>query len=379
MTAASRAGARAPGTRSQRETPKVVRWVDLLAFLLRHSGPVTWEAIRSGVPDYARHGESGAASAARKFERDKDDLRTFGVPIGTVRVPGSDTEHYRLERAAFYLPYLQTLEADAPPPRRVSRDFYRSLAAQPVESSAIELVRAAAARVRAVGDPVLAEQVDGAMRKLAIDVPRVVRAPEDDVALASRAAIDEATIATITDALVSKRRLTFEHEAIDSGVRTRRTVAPYGLVQLQGQWYLVAHDPSRGADLAGIRKFRVGRLHDVVADERAPVPQFAVLPGFVLTDHAQVQPAWAMGDGATEAMTYEVVRATGAARAALEEGAPVEGAPSRRTVQVRKPDVFVRWLLAFGGAVRPVAPPALVDEWRATIARMRATYAEVSA
>lgn len=379
MTPARRAGPRAPGARSQRETPKVVRWVDLLAFLLRHSAPVTWERIRAGVPDYARHGETGAASAARKFERDKDDLRTFGVPIGVVRVTGSDTDHYRLERAAFYLPYLQTLEADAPAPRRVSRDFYRSLAAQPVEASAIELVTAAAARVRATGDPVLVEQVDGALRKLAIDVPRAGRTPDDALVLAPRAAIDEATIATITDALVARRRLTFEHEAIDTGVRTRRTVAPYGLVQLQGQWYLVAHDPSRGADLAGIRKFRVGRLHDVVADLRAPVPQFAVLPGFDLAAHARVQQPWALGDAPAEAMTYEVVRPTGAARAALDEGDAVEGHAMRRTVQVRRRDVFVRWLLAFGGAVRPVAPPALLDDWRATLARMRAAYAEVPA
>lgn len=379
MTPARRAGARAPGARSQRQTPKVVRWVDLLAFLLRHTTPVTWDDIRVGVPDYARHGDDGAASAARMFERDKDDLRTFGVPIAVVRVPGSATEHYRLERAAFYLPYLQSLEADAPALRRVSREFYRTLAAQPVESSAVELVRAAAARVRAAGDPVLAEQVDGALRKLAIDLPHVARAPDDDVALGPRTPIDEATIAIIADALAARRRLVFAYESIDDGTRTRRTVAPYGLVQLQGQWYLVAHDPSRGDGVAALRRFRVSRMREVVADASAPVPQFEVLAGFDIAEHARVQPPWALGDGATEAMTYEVVRPTGAARGALDEGDAVAGYPMRRTVHVRRREVFVRWLLAFGGAVRPVAPASLVDEWRAALARMRAQYAEVPA
>ncbi len=380
MPAARRAD-RPEGTRSQRETPKIVRWMDLLAFLLRHSTPVTWEQIRRGVPDYARYAETGTERVAveRKFERDKEALRTFGVPITVVPVSGSTVDHYRLERQAFYLPYLQSLEADAPPPRRVSRSFYRSLASQPVEPAAIELVRAAAVCARAVGDPVLAEQVDGAMHKLAIDVPTLRAEPADGVALPPRTPIDAETIATITDALVARRRLTFAYESIADGARRPRTVHPYGLVQLQGQWYVVAHDPARGDDLAAIRTFRVSRMHDVVVDERVAAPHFAPLPGFDLEAYATVRQPWALGDAPAVAVTYDVVRPTGVARAALEEGEGDPDVPTRRTVQVRRPDAFVRWALAFGGAVRPVAPAPIVEAWRATLAAMRDADAEVPA
>jgi hypothetical protein len=48
---------------------------------------------------------------------------------------------------------------------------------------------------------------------------------------------------------------------------------------------------------------------------------------------------------------------------------------------VRRRDTFLRWLLAFGGDVRPVAPPDVVDDWRSLV---RSAYqvhanAEVSA
>ena len=383
MPPARRRAARPDGTRSQRETPKIVRWMDLLAYLLRHSTPVSWTQIRRNVPDYARYGDDPVGkekvAVERKFERDKEALRTFGVPITVAPVSGADVDHYRLERQAFYLPYLQSLEADAPPPRRVSRDFYRALTSQPVEPAAIELVRAAAARARAVGDPVLAEQVDGAMHKLAIDVPTLRAEVADGVALPPRTVIDAETIAAITDALVARRRLSFDYESIADGTRSARTVHPYALVQLQGQWYVVAHDPSRGDDLAALRTFRVGRMRAVRADERAAAPHFTVLPGFDVAAYATVRQPWALGDAPPIAVTYDVVRPTGVARAALEEGEGDPDRPTRRTVPVRRPDAFVRWALAFGGAVQPVAPPAIVDQWRTTLAAMRGAYAEATA
>ncbi|MCU0618456.1 MAG: WYL domain-containing protein [Gemmatimonadaceae bacterium] len=357
--------------------------MDLLAFLLRHSSPVTWDQIRQGVPDYARYDDDpdtpAAAALEKKFERDKENLRTFGVPITVVRVPGSATDHYRLERRAFYLPYLQSLEADAPPPRRVSREFYRSLTSQPVEPTAIELVRAAAARARAVGDPVLAEQVDGAMHKLAIDVPTLRADAHDGVALPARAAIDDATIAVVTEAVAARRRLSFLYESITDGARAPRTVHPGGLVALQGQWYLVAHDPSRGDDLEAIRTFRVTRMHDVVGDQRTVTPQFALPAGFDLAAYATARQPWAIGDAPPTAVTYEVVRPTGVAQAALEEGEPDPDDPARRTIAVRRPEAFIRWTLAFGGAVRPVAPASIVTAWRETLAAMRGAYGEATA
>jgi predicted DNA-binding transcriptional regulator YafY len=235
-------------------------------------------------------------------------------------------------------------------------------------------VRAAAARARAVGDPVLAEQVDGAMQKLAIDVPTLRAESHDGVALPPRTVIDAEAIGVIAEAVASRRRLTFAYAAITDGTQTMRTVHPYGLVALQGQWYLVGHDPSRGDDLGAVRMFRVTRMHDVAADQRGATPQFTPLEGFDLATYDTPRQPWALGDAPPVTVTYEVVRPTGVARSALEEGVADPDDPRRRTIAVRRPEAFIRWALAFGGAVQPVSPASIVSAWRETLAAVRARH-----
>lgn len=368
--------------RSQRGTPRVVRWVDLLAVLLRSSASVPRDTILRHVPDYARQlAPDGTPPDAllRKFERDKDELKAFGIPLETTRDDATGSEHYRLRRTDFYLPYLALQQEGAPPPRKVSRALYHGLRTEPVAPDAIAIVRAAALRARAVGDPVLAEQVDGALRKLAVDLRDVAVAPDDAVALPPRRALDAAVVSTLASALAERRHVRFTYHSIGRDATEARTVAPYALVPLQGQWYLVGHDATRGAGAAGIRMFRVSRIRDAAFDRRGAAPEFAIPADFDRAAWAAPRPVWALGDAPPVPVTFEVVRATGAALEALDEGEPVDGAPMRRTVAVRRPDAFVRWALQFGGAVRPVAPAAIVGEWRAALRTMRAQYAEVGA
>ena len=61
---------------------KIQRWIDLLAALLRRRFPAPLEELAREVPGY----DTGQNKAAlrRTFERDKDELRAFGIPIETV-------------------------------------------------------------------------------------------------------------------------------------------------------------------------------------------------------------------------------------------------------------------------------------------------------
>ena len=86
------------------KSPKIQRWIDLLAALLRHHYPVTFDQLIREVPAYAA--EQKAESRRRTFERDKDELRRFGVPIETVDSNDGDPQGYRLRVRDFYLPYL---------------------------------------------------------------------------------------------------------------------------------------------------------------------------------------------------------------------------------------------------------------------------------
>src|SRR5690242_3117055 len=84
----------AKATRASRVSPppnaaKVQRWIDLLAALLVRRYPASFEELARDVPAYDASGKSSAA-VMRMYERDKDELRAFGVPIETVTVETED-------------------------------------------------------------------------------------------------------------------------------------------------------------------------------------------------------------------------------------------------------------------------------------------------
>ena len=123
-------------------TPKLRRWIDLLAALLRRKYPVTLEERCKEVPGYPETDDAqGKAARRRMFERDKKELRDFGIPIATVAI--EDKPGYALNRASFYLPYLELLKDGRKcTPRRPGRYGYHSLpslCSEPDELAAMEM------------------------------------------------------------------------------------------------------------------------------------------------------------------------------------------------------------------------------------------------
>ena len=86
------AGVEAPAAPSQRRTPKIQRWIDLLAALLRHHYGLTVERLVDEVPAYAA--ATSADARARMFERDKAELRALGVPIATKPIDDGESALY---------------------------------------------------------------------------------------------------------------------------------------------------------------------------------------------------------------------------------------------------------------------------------------------
>jgi len=371
--------AKAKGSRvgGRSAPPKIVRWTDLLASLLRNRYAISFEQIAREVPGYGA-GEKDRASVKRMFERDKKELLRFGVPIETVLDEKGEPTLYTVARTNFYLPYLGLLDAARrpSPPRRgkVGREGYRMLQALAFEPDELAAVAEAAARVRALGDPGVAADADSAMRKLAYDLPvgatAAERAPH---VVPARAQPDPAAFAVLDEALRDRKVVTFDYRSMGSDRTAARTVEPYGLFYLHGHWYLAGRD----RDAGDLRNFRLSRMSGVRRNTaRESTPDYEVPPGFRLREHARSRQAWELGDGDAREVDVRFVRDTGAAAAAARLGAPVEGAPDRRRFTVRRQDAFVRWLLAFAGDARPVAPADVVAEFdaqlRATLALYRA-------
>jgi proteasome accessory factor B len=377
---------------------KLQRWVDLLAALLVRQRYAPFDELAKDIPGYdianAQHD-----SVMRTFERDKDELRRFGVPIETVKDGEGETLGYRLDRKAFYLPYLMVSshERAAHGPKRVDHDGYRSLQTLAFEPDELDAIMEAAARVRALGDPTLAREAEAAIRKLALDLPlgavlqdvaspmaaedRLIRLHRMDTPSEQNAAsftrslramivpprrqADPPVFDRLSDALARRKVVTFDYFAIERDERSRRTVQPYGLFFVSSHWYLAGRDVDRDA----LRNFRLSRLSSVeVNSKKSQSADYEIPHDFSLRDHAQAREPWEIGEGDATAAIVEFTATTGATQAALKLGRAVGGSEHRRQFDVRRPDVFARWLLSFGGDARPIEP-----------AEVRAAYASAAA
>ena len=347
--------------------PKLQRWIDLLAALLRRSFPVTFDQLIAEVPAYAAP-DQNEESRRRTFERDKDELRRFGVPIETVDLD-EDAKGYRLRVRDFYLPYL-TLRAEgveASRPRVVDRFGYQSLPFLSFEPEELAAVVDAGARVRQLGDPLLAEHAESALRKLACDLPVDASGREDEgqpAVARPRAGASAELLATLGGALEARKRVSFRYHAMGSGASGAREVEPVGLFYLNQHWYLAA----RASGETLVKNYRLNRMGDVQVNKAKPGTRDYEIPAdFRLRDHARSRHAWELGAGDAVDAVVAFVAPTGAAAAARRLGEEIAGHPDRRRFTVRRVDAFARWLLAFGGDVVPVTPDALVESYQALV------------
>ena len=353
---------------------KLQRWMDLLAALLVHRYPATFEELAKDVPAYA-DGAKSKPTLMRMFERDKDELRAFGVPIETVTPDDGEPGAYRLKVHDFYLPYLQAVAPTgkaASGPRRIDRYGYHALQSLSLEPDELAVVLAAAGRVRALGDPLLSLDAESAMRKFSVDLPFDELTESDGITFVPpRAKAAEETFELLGDALARRKRVAFDYHAMSTGQTERRNVEPYGLFFVGAHWYLAAHDREREE----LRNFRLNRMSGVRINSARPgTPDYEIAADFQLREHARSREAWEIGDGEALEAIVEFRVPSGAAAAAARLGEPVEGDEKRRLFRPRRVDVFARWLLSLQGDAVPISPDALVQAYREQIGKTLAMY-----
>lgn len=345
---------------------KIQRWVDLLAALLRRSYPVSFEELIRDIPGYQDPGQT-AETRRRMFERDKDELRRFGVPIST-RQNGENEQGYQLRRADFYLPYLELLQHGRTTPLEPRQDRwgYQSLPTLAFEPDELRAIEDVAHRLPMLGVPSVLEDGRSALRKLGAGLPPT----EIEAASATAHA---ATFDLLNDALERRKQVTFGYRSLSADTSRPRTVESYGLFFLGHHWYLAAVES--GADQPVVKNFRLSRMTDVAVNRTKPgTADYAIPADFQLREHAQSRQAWELGSA--DAIVAEVIIAldNGASKAVARLGEEVEGSPDRRRFRVRRLDPFARWVLGFAGAVVPVSPEELVTRHREMVQQTLALY-----
>ncbi len=353
-------------------SPKLQRWIDLLAALLPGDAAISFDALIRRVPAYLLSSQRNEETLRRMFERDKDELRAAGIPIETVMLPDGETQGYRLRTRDFYLPYL-ALRADGRKsvPKRVSRYGYRTLAELTFDADGLSAIRDAAARITQLGDPGLSGHAASAIRKLAFDLPLDSAAMEPSHLAPGSDQVPDAVFEVLDAALASRKLVTFRYRSMHADDERTRTVRPYGLFFLSQHWYLAAAAP----DDPVVKNYRLSRISAPKLNaERPGSPDFARPREFDLRAHAGSRQAWELGEGNGEHATVEFRGDSGAAVAARKLGEAIEGHSNRRRFLVRRRDAFARWLLSFGGEIVPLSPAEMVREFRGLAAATRALY-----
>ncbi|MEE8488011.1 MAG: WYL domain-containing protein [Gemmatimonadota bacterium] len=344
---------------------KTQRWLDLLAFLLGRRTPATVEEIFAAVPAYRRAIEqdtrSSRESVRRMFERDKDELRTAGIPIESERFLvnfGADSDDgYRLRAADFYLPRMHVGgETNEHRETRISSDAPFEVAAEDLEVTLAALREAAD-----IPDSPFAADTRSALRKLSFDLdPVVMDSPVLRVGGSTTPDIQDAT-ELLSDALLRRKRVTFSYHSPARERPTDRDVAAYGLMFERGAWYLIGHDAFRD----DIRVFRVDRMETPVLNRKRPgTPDYEIPTGFSLALYRDRR-AWQYGDGDEPVQVR--VRFSGPLALWAEKngfGQPEENDETGgrlRTFEVYEADPFIDWVLGLGGGAVMIGPPALVS------------------
>lgn len=305
-------------------TDRLERLTNLVALLLDTRAPLTLEQIVDQVDGYPR---GNRESTRRQFERDKELLRSAGLPLVTVPVDHLGGEPgYRIPPEEYELPPLDLTPAER--------------AALHVAVTAVRLDEGAGrAALHKLGG------LDGEAAPALAFLPRLP------------------ALQPLFTAARAHATVTFEHRG------ARRTLDPYAVLFRRGHWYVVGHDHDRAAP----RAFRLDRIDDgsvAVGGAGAFEPPPGLDPVSLLHDDP-----WAFGEGEPTEVTV-LVDAPQAddAVAVVGPDAVVERRPDGSVVlavEVTNRSAFRAFVLGFLDGAEVLAPPevrAEMVEWLRALA-----------
>lgn len=206
---------------------KTERLMNLFIALLVARRPVPKDRLRE-----LYYGDTSNEAFEKTFERDKEELRSLGVPIEVASLDGffEDEVGYLIRPEAAQLPDVDLTPDEAAVVGLATRVWEQATMAD----AATEAVR----KLQAAG-----VQVDTGAVDLA---PPRVRADEPGFELFLNAAHE-------------RREIRFGYRGPRDPEPRERRLHPYGVVRYSGRWYVVGHDLDREQE-------RVFRLSRVVGD-----------------------------------------------------------------------------------------------------------------
>lgn len=304
---------------------KSERLLNLLITLLVARTYVGKDRIREVIEPYR---DAGDEAFEKMFERDKEELRSLGIPIevGYVDRAFEDEPGYRVERSAFELP---------------------EIALEPEEAAVIGL----AARVWQHAG--LAAATSDALVKLKAAGVTVDREALNVVQ--PEIAAEEPSFEAFWDATRTRTAVTFDYRTSTSATAATRHLQPWGVVSYRGRWYVVGLDTDR----ADTRLFRLSRVQGGVRlDKKSGT--------YDVPEGTDIRSLTRMLAPATPDRTAAVLVRAGAGHGLRRQATPADWtlAPDgweALRVDYSSADRFADELLGYGADVIVVDPPELRD------------------
>lgn len=307
---------------------KYERQLKLLAALRHTQRPMRLWEILAEVPGYDGSHESGR----RKFNRDKDELLSLGVPIRTVEGSSADETGYLIDDGAYEFPALDL---------------------DPEELAALHMA------LRTVSIGIEDDQVDRVLWRLGGIVESDDAAQSVEQQLGSLGGLPTPPeLLTVVRAVADRRVVRFDYENKE-GIVATRSVEPWFVHFERGRWYLRAHDRDHGSP----RHFRFDRIRGAVAitSDSATQPPEKERPG---TDDP-----WEYGEGEpvmVDLWIDPVLAPRLAAQLASSDSRPGEDGGTVWTVAVTNWPAFRSFALMHLERAEVVGPPQVradMIEW----------------
>jgi proteasome accessory factor B len=203
---------------------KSERLLNLLIMLLMTTRPVDKARIRDIL-----YAEQSLDGFEKMFERDKEELRSLGVPIEVAQLDGyfDDEPGYRIRRDELELPDIELTADEAAVVGLATKTWQHAKLA----SATTDVVR----KLTALG-------VDVDLSGLDIVEPAL--------------GADEPSFDDFFEAIQARQAVRFDYlKPGDDAVATRH-LQPWGVARVSGRWYVVGLDTDRGAE----RIFRLSRV-----------------------------------------------------------------------------------------------------------------------
>jgi len=215
---------------TKKSTPPPERLINLVIGLASSRIPVTRAVIRKSYLGY-QHSVSEEAFE-RLFERDKDMLRSIGIPIITVTNPIHEDEvGYLIDTDAYELPPIQ-LTPEQTEIALLAASLWREASFQEAAERGVTKLRASGAAISGMRPP----------------------------PISIRTGATSPNFSKIFAAIQARRVVEFSYRAASTGREGVREIQPWQLFGRSGVWYVVGFDLER----ENRRMFRLDRINGTV-------------------------------------------------------------------------------------------------------------------